>query len=229
MPIEGAACVSSESALREVLPLPCTPRVSVLRGVDDQARHDLIGTLVALTRGRTPPISGIAEVHGVEVELERVGELIGAADGDPVVVSISAVMPALSAGAQEPVDDPNERAFAEAMITRETLEQSVHDLAAELAGAQRIRDGLLDNLAAANGRVIRESSTTLDGADGELRRAARQAGVGPWITLPDLDLRLAHLGEIVAECEEILAELPSGDRTQLASAVAWLRSGCRGG
>ena len=199
------------------------PRVTVVRGLDEESVEHMKALLHDISAGVAPAWDGTMEVHGVLVPIGHLARLVGPAAGEPLIAPIEEVLPPVPGPPRGTGDQPEE-VHARAVATREALEIATGDLVEELARIEREREGLEERMATASTRISQEAEAALELADGDLRDAAREAELDPYVTLADPDARVAHLHEVVGECDEVLSGLPVGDRAALAAATATLKA-----
>lgn len=196
------------------------PRLTLLRGLDPADRVALVGFVHSVAAGETFDWEGTVEVHGVQMTLTDMLDLVGpTADAAAIVEATT-----LAAPRSDERVRPEQLALTEAQARRAELETEVSDLAEELGAAGGLRRDMKARLAAADGAVDRRAGASLDRADGELSRAARALGrLDPWTGTSAPQERIQALDAMIVELDRQLASLPSGDRAELASAAATCR------
>lgn len=193
------------------------PRVTLLAGLDPAARVALVGFVHSVAAGETFDWAGTVDVHGVSTDLDSMLEIVGStADAALIVEAASLVDLDHQASAT-----PEAVAHAEAVAAVQSLEDEIAGLAEELGAAGAVRREMKQRLEHAEARKDPRASRMLDRADGDLGRAARLADrPDPWTGMREPEARVAHLESLIASLDQILAELPSGDRAALAAATA---------
>ncbi|MEM9467025.1 MAG: hypothetical protein AAGA90_16755 [Actinomycetota bacterium] len=199
---------------------PLDPRLTLLRGLDPADRVALVGFVHSVAAGETFDWEGTVEVHGVQMALADMLDLIGPTADAAVIVEATT----LTAPRGDEFALPEQQALAEARTRRAELETEVTRFAEELSAGGGLRRDMKARLAAADNAIDRTAGPRLDRADGELSRAARAADrPDPWSGTDDPGERTATLQELIEELDARLAALPSGDRAELASAAALCR------
>ena len=69
------------------------PRITVIRGLEDDGVEDLKLVLQMLAAGVTTVCDGTVEVHGVLISLKAAARLVGPSVGEPVIAPIEDVLP----------------------------------------------------------------------------------------------------------------------------------------
>ena len=196
------------------------PRLTLLRGLDPADRVALVGFVHSVAAGETFDWGGTVEVHGVQMELADMLDLVGPTAEAAVIVEATT----LATPRGNEFELPEQQALADARANRVALEAEVAQLAEELSAGGGLRRDMKARLAAADAAIDRTAGPRLDRADGELSRAARAADrPDPWSGTKQPEERSAALQALVAELDAELAALPSGDRAELASAAAMCR------
>ena len=195
-------------------------RLTLLRGLDPADRVALVGFVHSVAAGETFDWEGTVEVHGVQMALVDMLDLVGpTADAAAIVEATT-----LAAPRGDELTQPEQHALAEARARRAELEAEVGSLAEELGAGGGLRRDMKARLAASHGAIDRMAGPSLDRADGALSRASRALGQpDPWTGTSDPQERLDALHATIAELDRQLASLPSGDRAELASAAATCR------
>jgi len=196
------------------------PRISLIVGLLPFERVELVSTAHSIATGEVPVWEGRLEVQGVEMNFVEAAEVFGPrAECAPVVTAdeiaelASATMPA--AVPTMPASEDNDMA---------DMRQHLAEIAAELKGAEKLRAEMQGRVASAKANIKPGVFDDLANADGSLKRAADLADrPDQWTGTSDPVARLERISGVLSETERCLAGLPSGDRVQLATAVAALR------
>jgi hypothetical protein len=205
------------------------PRITVIRGLEDDGVEDLKLVLKMLAAGVTTVCDGTVEVHGVLISLKAAARLVGPSVGEPVIAPIEDVLPPVPGPPRGGPGDPVVASHVQAVAACDAIEVAVADLARELASAADRRDDLQARLRAETSRIDRQLAIDLDIADSELRKAARVEALDPYVTLPDPESRVDNLVEVIEDCDRVLLQLPSGDRAMLAAATSTLNAALSSG
>lgn len=156
---------------RAVGPVDLHPFVTVLRGLDQPSRHQLIEALRSIARGCEPGIGGLVEHQGLLVELTT-----GAAESLPPAGNADAV---LDVDARTPD-------LALLVALRARLDQLDRQASIDAARAEEVRHQL-DPSAVARLDELQSQLAALTGEDSQARRqAARQLheALSAWRQLP---------------------------------------------
>ena len=196
------------------------PRLTLLRGLDPADRVALVGFVHSVAAGETFDWEGTVDVHGVQMALADMLDLVGPTAEAAVIVEATS----LTAPRGDERAQPEQQALADARAARVMLETEVAQLAEELGAGGGLRRDMKARLAAADAAVDTSAGVRLDRADGELSRAGRAADrPDPWSGTIEPDGRMAGLQSLITDLDAQLAALPSGDRAELASAAATCR------
>ena len=199
------------------------PRITLLRGLDPAARVALVGFLHSIAGGDSFGWDGTVDVHGVEMPLDSMLELVGETADAALVVEAKTLVKIVDPVPAEPTAEQSEH--QETVTAVQNLEAEIVELAEELGGAKRLRSEMRARLAAATARRNPEAGMELDRADGRLGRMARQADrPDPWTGMSDPERRVELLEASGGELDQLLGELPTADRPGLAAAVAVARA-----
>jgi len=215
----------SEMRLKKFCPLAggpdiqLHPRITLLIGLRPLEQVELVASAHSLALGEEPVWEGLLEVSGVEMTLSEAAKVIGrTAEAAPV------------ATAEEFLDDwrRGRSAVIDRVASPAVLEKTREQLAAiaeELTGAEKLRAEMNARVTSARANVDDEAFAKLDRAMGNLRRAADRSGrPDPWTGMSNVEGRLTELKCSIGEFDELLDELPRGDRVKLAGAVAEVRA-----
>ncbi len=195
-------------------------RLTLLQGLSPADRVALVGFVHSVAAGESFDWEGSVEVHGIEMTLTDMLDLVGPTADAAVIVEATTLATPLG----DEYTIPEQQVVAEARARRGELEAEVGRLAEELQAGGGLRRDMKARLAAAESAADFTAGPRLDRADGELSRAARLADrPDPWSGAPDPEARAGELEALIDELDEQLANLPSGDRAALASAVATCR------
>ena len=197
-------------------PIRLHPRLTVLQGLDPVARVSFVGFLHSVAMGETLDWNGTLDIHGIEMDLETGLATIGPTAESGLILEASAL---LADGDGDPLSSGTEAAaLADAASAREALEREIADLADELSGAAQVRAEMVARLDRATAALRPAACAELDVRDGRRRRADASTRVDTG--LPEDIERVRETETLIAELDEMLASLPSGDRPNLAAAAA---------
>ncbi|MEM8704846.1 MAG: hypothetical protein AAGE98_00200 [Actinomycetota bacterium] len=197
------------------------PRVTLLSGLDPAARVALVGFVHSVAAGETFDWAGTVDVHGVHTDLASMLDLVGSTADAALIVEATSLV-GIEA---QPEATPEAAAHAAALADVRHLEDDIAGLAEELGAAGAVRREMKVRLENAEARRDPSTGRRLDLADGDLGRAARLADrPDPWTGMSEPQERVAELETLIARFDEILAELPSGDRAALAAASTTARA-----
>lgn len=198
-------------------------RITWLRGLDPAARVSVVGLAHDVALGENPDWHGTAEIANVEMSLADAVSQMGET-GDSALVIDAASLP-LPQPVDSSVDQGASAELAEAHARVQELNDTIRALHDELAEASSSRAELTASLKGATARIDDAAWLALDAADGALVRAARLAErPDPWSGMDDVPARIDELEKLVAELDEALGWLVSGDRPALAAAMATARA-----
>lgn len=199
------------------------PRITWLRGLDPAARVAIVGLVHDVALGELPDWDGIVEVDGDEAPLRQTIARIGATADSALIVD-AASLPEIDI--EVPAGAEDQQASLESAEQKlAELEERISGIAEELEASHNLRSQMIGHLKSSTAQVDAEAGDRLDRADGELLRAAHRADrPDPWTGIGDATDRTEHLRATIAELDEKLETLPSGDRASLAAAAATLRA-----
>ena len=193
------------------------PRLTLLQGLDPAERVALVGFVHSVAGGETFDWEGTVEAHGVQMALADLLDVVGPTAEAAVIVEATT----LATPSGEEFTLPEQHVLADARRRRAELEAAVSVLAEELAAGGSLRRDMRTRLTAAEAGIDHDAGPRLDRADGALARAARAAErPDPWSGTSEPEARMETLRGLIAELDEQLGALPSGDRAELASAAA---------
>jgi len=196
------------------------PRITLIVGLLPFERVELVSTAHSIAIGEVPVWDGCLEVEGVQMSFVESAEVLGPqAECAPVVttdeIANLAGHPSLHGQPSEPRTEGDPMS-----VIREHLAE----IADELSGAAKLRSEMQGRLASANANVDPQVFDELSRADGILKRSADLANrPDQWTGAADPAARLERISQMLALAESKLAELPVGDRVELARATAVLR------
>lgn len=200
-------------------------RITWLKGLAPAARVAVVGMVHDVALGERPDWGGVLDIDGEHVDLaegiERIGET-----GDAALVIDAASLPDVTADDLALDDSDLDGAGLESAKQKlQELEERITSLAEELAASSKVRSDMTAHLTSSLAQVETTAADLLDGADGELGRAARLAQrPDPWTGMSGVPERMAELTDQITAVDERLSTLPSGDRPALAAAVAIARA-----
>jgi len=195
------------------------PKITLLVGLLPFERVELVSTAHSLALGEKPVWEGLVEVAEIEMTLTEAAEVIGRTAEAAPVAAAEAILADPSSPAASMADHASESA------DWQDLRAQMAEIAEELTGAEKLRAEMKARVTSARANVDRGAFVTLDRAVGVLRRAAEQTSrPDPWTGMSDAEGRLVELERSIREFDEFLDDLPTGDRVELAGALADARA-----
>ena len=196
------------------------PRISLIVGLLPFERVEIVSTAHSIATGEVPVWDGRIEVQGVEMNFVEAAEVVGpTAECAPVVTADEI---AELASAPIPATEPTKPTSADANVA--DMREHLAEIADELKGAEKLRAEMQGRVASSKANIRPGVFDDLANADGSLKRAADLADrPDQWTGTSDPAARLERISGMLSETESHLVGLPSGDRVQLATAVAALR------
>ncbi len=208
----------------DTAPLRLHPRITWLKGLDSAARVSVVGMAHEVALGEQPDWGGRVEIDGEELDLavalERFGET-----ADAALIINAASLPEVVVASLDDEEQPDVGSLESARARLRDLDERIAGLAEELEASSSVRSTMSAELTSALAQVDAAAFDALDQADGALGRAARLADrPDPWTGMGDVTARIDDLRAHIAELDQLLDELPSGDRPALAAATATARA-----
>jgi len=205
-------------------PLRLHPRITWLKGLDPAARVSVVGMAHEVALGEQPDWGGRVEIDGEELDLavalERFGET-----ADAALIIDAASLPEVVVASLDDEEQPDVGSLESARARLRDLDERIAGLAEELEASSSVRSTMSAELTSALAQVDAAAFDALDQADGALGRAARLADrPDPWTGMGDVTARIDDLRAHIAELDQLLDGLPSGDRPALAAATATARA-----
>jgi len=208
----------------DTAPLRLHPRITWLKGLDSAARVSVVGMAHEVALGEQPDWGGRVEIDGEELDLavalERFGET-----ADAALIIDAASLPEVVVASLDDEEQPDVGSLESARARLRDLDERIAGLAEELEASSSVRSTMSAELTSALAQVDAAAFDALDQADGALGRAARLADrPDPWTGMGDVTARIDDLRAHIAELDQLLDGLPSGDRPALAAATATARA-----
>ncbi len=185
-------------------------------------RVELVATAHSLALGDTPEWGGLADVNGDQVALDDYAAEIGKSADEALILTSDAVAE-MSTHCEEPFQSPiaDDSDFA----ALDKLRARRDDIAEQLACAETLTSEIQARVASARANVDTDVFVSLDAADHELRHATEVAGrPDRWTDTSDAGERITYLDGTIAAINELVENLPNGDRVVLAEASAMVRA-----